>query len=293
MSIAQRISFADKETRQEEIRGFLDRQLSTLVEKANDEEALAWWKDLLKLSSTFWKYSFGNLCLIYGQLPKASFVAGARQWMNAYGRIVKAGSKAAWILAPRIVSEKDKATGEKKSKMIGFLNVPVFDYSQTEALPDAEVVFKNPNEVLAASGDASKILPALEAFAAHRGYKLEYVESISGGARGVSMGKHIQVVASLSPADRAKVLAHEIAHEEMHWTDGGLTKEHARSVMEVEAESVAYVVCSAFGIESNSELYLAAWKGDKETVKKSTSRIFKTVKEILGFIHGQEAEQAE
>lgn len=283
-TISTQVSFADKETRQEAIKGFLDRQLEVLTERANDKEALSWWTGLLKTASGFWKYSFGNLCLITAQVANPSFVAGASAWLNTYGRIVKRGSKAVWILAPRIVSKKNKETGEKESQMIGFLNVPVFDYSQTEAVEGAES-FKNPNELLRSTGDASKALPALEKFAAHRGYALTYVDSISGGARGVSTGKNIQVLSSLDPATKAKVLAHEIAHEEMHWKDGALALDHGKSVAEIEAESVAYVVCSALGIESNSELYLNAWGADREIVKKSTARIFKTTKEILTFIH--------
>ena len=68
---------------------------------------------------------------------------------------------------------------------------------------------------------------------------------------------------NLSPAHRVKTLAHELAHALLHVdvTDRGLK--------ELEAESVAFVVCHAIGIASDnwSFGYVAGWAGGGDEAK--------------------------
>ena len=279
------LSLKNKETRQDDIQAFVNTRMEILSEKARSQETVDWWKSILKTASTFYRYSFRNLLLIQAQKPNASYVAGAKDWMNKKGRIVKAGESAIWILAPLLFKEKDKTTGEEKSVMRGFRSVPVFDVSQTSPIEGKES-FQDPNEKFRVSGDGDELLARLEAFVVSKGWTLTYCDT--GSPRGVSTGGAIKVRESLNSAERAKVLAHEIAHELLHWKDGVLIQEHARSVKEVEAESVAYAVCGAFGIESDSEFYIAAWQNSDavetaKTIKESSKRIFDATKEILSF----------
>ena len=58
---------------------------------------------------------------------------GYRQWMKA-GRHVKKGVAAFHIFAPRFVKEK-KDNGEEDFSLVGFLQVPVFRYEDTEGEP--------------------------------------------------------------------------------------------------------------------------------------------------------------
>jgi antirestriction protein ArdC len=58
---------------------------------------------------------------------------GYRQWMKA-GRHVKKGATAFHIFAPRLVKEK-KENGEEDFSLVGFLQVPVFCYEDTEGEP--------------------------------------------------------------------------------------------------------------------------------------------------------------
>lgn len=285
------LKLADKETRSETIRAFLDEKLDALITKATDESTLGWWKNILRLAGSFYRYSFNNLCLIYSQIEHPTFVAGAHAWNEKYGRLIAKGSKACWILAPMIVKKEDKKTGQEKKALIGFRTVPVFDFSQT--VPMGEDAFQDPNSYLKASGDATVLLAKLEAFVASKGWTLEYAEKIPGSARGFSAGKRIVVLAGLGPADRAKILAHEIGHELLHWVDGKLEADHSKSWKETEAESVAYAICQAFGVDSNSELYLNAWAATKEIVKASTTRIFGAVREVLTFAHDEQPAEAE
>ena len=66
---------------------------------------------------------------------------------------------------------------------------------------------------------------------------------------------------------------------------------------EVEAESVAYVVCQHFGIDTAdySFAYVASWSRDKEleTLKASINRIHTAAAEMISCMEGQEKEQAQ
>ena len=92
----------------------------------------------------------------------------------------------------------------------------------------------------------------------------------------------IRVEAHNTPAQRVKTLAHEIAHALLH------ESYDSRALAELEAESMAYVVCQALGIDSSdySFGYVATWAGggDEATagIKASCDRIQKGAAIILG-----------
>lgn len=74
------------------------------------------WLRLLDYSSTFYKYTFQNTVLLYGQNPSASACATYEQW-NSYGRYVKKGAKSLKVY--------------KKNNKGEYVLTPVFDVSQT------------------------------------------------------------------------------------------------------------------------------------------------------------------
>ena len=67
---------------------------------------------------------------------------------------------------------------------------------------------------------------------------------------------------NMSEMQTIKTLLHEIAHAELHTTKDG----KSRSVKEIEAESVAFIVTSYYGIDTSdySFGYVAGWSSDKE-----------------------------
>ena len=70
--------------------------------------------------------------------------------------------------------------------------------------------------------------------------------------------RRIRVRDSLEPAQRVKTLAHELGHALLH-CDGAVD----RALAELEAESVAFVVCEAVGIDAGiySFGYVSTWVG--------------------------------
>jgi len=213
------------------------------------------WQNWLKVSALFWRYSFYNQMLIWCQRPDATHVAGFRKWKEL-GRTVKKGEKALWILAPmKKVVATDKENGEKVYGIRGFRGVSVFDKSQTEgkALPES-------NFSITAQGEAPAQLILLTRVAEHFGFSVEVTDT--GGANGyVNTSKEIKLRQGNGTLAQAKTLIHEIAHGILgHPGNGAITRE----MKELQAETTAYVVSQALGLETEKESfnYLTAWSAD-------------------------------
>ena len=239
------------------------------------------WKQYLDVQSKFYRYSPNNVMLIMLQNPYATRVAGYRAW-QAMDHQVRAKELALRILAP-MTYQKDGPEGEKTSEIHGFKTVPVFDISQTEGPDLPDVVSKL--EGLAPEG----VFDRLTEFANSIGFRVERPETLDSGANGDtthSQGR-IRVVASNSDAQQAKTLAHEIGHALLHDPGVEATKDLERGLKELEAESAAYVICTALGMDTSdySFGYVAGWAGGApeaiQGIKASTGRIQKAATAVL------------
>lgn len=106
------------------------------------------------------------------------------------------------------------------------------------------------------------------------------------GTRGVSLGGHVVVKEGLDKTMRFRVLAHELAHEILHRDIVGdeVIKNH--KLIETEAESVAFVVCKAHGVDTQalSSEYIRLHRGDNKLLLASLDRIQQTATRIIGLI---------
>jgi len=120
-------------------------------------------------------------------------------------------------------------------------------------------------------------------FIAERGIALEYSEEIAP-ARGMSEGGKITLLPGQSPAEEFATLAHELAHEMMHRDErrSGTSKR----LRETEAEAVAFVVCSAMGLETGSAAqdYIGLYGGDAKLLGESLEYVQQTSTQILNAI---------
>lgn len=84
----------------------------------------------------------------------------------------------------------------------------------------------------------------------------------------------------MSEAQTLKTAFHETAHARIH-----SDSDKSREQKEVEAESIAYVVCSHFGLDTSdySFGYVATWAGrqDINLLKQSLQTISQTAKAII------------
>ena len=220
------------------------------------------------------RYSFRNVWLIYCQNPDASMVAGYRKWQEL-GRQVRKGEKSLAIFAP--MTRKDKETGELE--VFGFRSASVFDVSQTEGEPVPE--FPAPELLTAARpADHKRMVSAVSIFAALQGFTVSF-EPVEGSALGVChlTEKTIKVSDTLPPLQTFKTLLHEVAHAVIHV---GKTKD-AYHLCELEAESVAYLVCDALSLDTSaySFPYLAQWAEDPQELLGAAQRACKVADTIL------------
>jgi len=235
----------------------------------------------LAVMSRFHKYSWGNCLMIYNQRPDATHVAGFHAWLRMR-RCVRKGEKGIVILAPMVGRKKsdDEISEDAQTRLFGFRAAHVFDVSQTDGDPLPEFATVN--------GDPRGYSERLTRFVGNQGIVLEYDSKIAP-ARGMSSGGKIALLPDLTPAETFAVLVHEAAHELLH--RGDRRKETTHTVRETEAEAVAFVVCSAIGLDTNtsSSDYIQLHAGDKATLAESLAFIQQTASAILQAIEPEEA----
>ena len=244
----------------------------------------ALFKDWLRAVSRFHHYSFNNQLLVLLQRPQAERVAGFHTW-KSLGRNVKKGAKGIAILAPCVrkqtVEEADiLRTGERGSAMrlCGFRVTHVFDIADTEGKPLPELEHR-----AQAGGDS--LLPRLERAAAAMGIVLEYRE-VTGSKNGWSEGGKVVVNATLSTPVKCGTLAHELAHEYLHW-QSNRRDDMTREQRELEAEATSFAVLAHFGVEQPSDRYLASWDATAESITASLHTIRDAVHHILGVMDSE------
>ena len=246
--------------------------VSRLMEALEQGESEA-LRAYLRVMSRFHKYSWGNCLLIYSQRPQATHVAGFHAWLKL-GRHVRKGEKGIVILAPMVGRKRsdDQLTEDAQTCLYGFRAAHVFDLVQTEGEPLPEFA--------TIKGDPRDSAERLEAFIRSRDIALEYDSGIAP-AKGLSSGGKITLLPDLPPADRFATLAHETAHELLH--RGERRTKTTRTVRETEAEAVAFVVCEAVGLDTNSASadYIRLYSGDKTTLAESLHFIQSTAAAIL------------
>jgi antirestriction protein ArdC len=263
----------------------LTEGLHKILERA--VESPSHWQVLLDASATLWRYSGGNVALLMMQMAQRgtdepTLVAGYKEWAR-HGRTVMRGEYALWVIAPRtarlqqvtlpdgtrqrIPAGEQVAHGAvddgKKTVITGWRGQAVFDVSQTQGTP-----LLVPRGGTESVPDVAELCGSLAAVAGSHGFNVDVTDAQYGLTSGFTDFTHhrVQVGAWLSPEERAAVLAHELGHVLLHGPDDavgrlyGSSADH-RGLAEVEAESVAYTVLKAHGIDRGpqSATYLAGW----------------------------------
>jgi antirestriction protein ArdC len=227
-------------------------------------------------AARFHEYSFGNVMLITLQKPDATRVAGFNAWKKLK-RFVKKGEKGIAIIAPMVIHPREEQAADhaEERTVLRFKAVHVFDVAQTdgEPLPEFACVAGNPD------GHTGR----LKTLIAAKGIALEYADSL-GSAHGLSSNGRIHVRVGLPAAKEFAVLAHELAHEMLH--QGTRRRETSQRVRETEAEAVAFVVCRAVGLDTNTAAsdYIQLYAGNRDTLAESLDYIQHTAAEIIAAI---------
>jgi hypothetical protein len=276
------------------------------------------WRRMLDFASRFHRYSLNNQPLIrlahdaahrtgLVSAPAPSYVAGFRTW-RLLGRTVDKGQHGYAILAPvprtvRVAVHgsgpdaarrplppgEDPRPGEwaDTEKRLGWKIEHVFDVSQTSGTPIPQPARPQPLQGAAPTG----LIDGLTRFAESRGYTVGYVGSATeiGGADGVTRfdTRTVTLRGDMAPAGIASTLAHEVGHMLLHDPtrdpDGAVVH---RGIGEVEAESVAYIVAAAHGMDTGPDSlpYVMHWAGTStpaEVVQATAQRVVRAAHEVL------------
>jgi len=244
------------------------------------------WQRALSVAARFHDYSFANTRLIWAQSAARGFtpnrVAGYRAWQEL-GRHVRKGERGLQILAPVIRKVTPDNGEEEERRVVGFRVVHVFDIAQTDGDPLPEV------PITLVEGDLPSHWEQVHGLITESGFDLQVADlDRLGEANGVTdwTQRDVVVRASLPGAQRFKTAVHELAHIRLHEpnSDG---RPSCRGIVEVEAESVAYMVCAGLGIDSAgySLGYVASWSGgDVTKVAATANRVICCAREVLAQI---------
>jgi hypothetical protein len=245
------------------------------------------WLTMLELSRRFHTYSARNVLLLVAQGAEGR-VAGYRTWQTIPAQDggtcqVRKGAQSLTVLAPvtRQREETDAATGEKTKRrvLVGFKGVRVFDEAALVAPPAAPEVMPE----LLHGESPQHIWQSLAEQVRAAGFTLDAGDCSPANGRTDWLARTVTVRLDLEPAQRTKTLAHELAHVRLH--DPTRDQEHrmSRPRMEVEAESVAYLVCAQTGIDAAQYTipYVAHWaNGDLELVQATAERVIDAARTI-------------
>lgn len=248
----------------------LSRHLKEGIKEFLDSDK---YKDYLTKMSQLNNYSNRNLRLILAQNPEARQVASFKQWKENFGRHVKKGEKALRIFKPMTKIKKDENNqpildkNGKPETVTFFGLVPVFDVSQTEGkeMPKAAEVKEQLTDL-----DYANLYRALMAIAKENDVSVRF-EEMENNKHGYYSVPENQIVLRSNEMNKAQIIKtflHEMAHAELHHADNPQKENLTRSTAELQAESVAYVVSSYYGIDTSeySFNYLSGWSADKETL---------------------------
>ena len=248
----------------------LSRHLKEGIKEFLDSDK---YKDYLTKMSQLNNYSNRNLRLILAQNPEARQVASFKQWKENFGRYVKKGEKALRIFKPMTKIKKDENNqpildkNGKPETVTFFGLVPVFDVSQTEGkeMPKAAEVKEQLTDL-----DYANLYRALMAIAKENDVSIRF-EEMENNKHGYYSVPENQIVLRSNEMNKAQIIKtflHEMAHAELHHADNPQKENLTRSTAELQAESVAYVVSSYYGIDTSdySFAYLSGWSADKETL---------------------------
>lgn len=256
------------------------------------------FQEYLKTMSKFHSYSYRNCMLIAMQNPAATLVAGFHAWKTKFGRTVDRGQKGMQILAPIIYDKKEwkqkldsdgeplyNENGEKQmeevtEKQMRFRVVTVFDVAQTSGKPLPELATELDGsveqyellfEALKSVTDAAIVVEPFGQSETAKGYYSRTDHSI-----------HIKD--GMSQVQTLKTAIHEAAHSILH-QDEQAAKDKTPETKECEAESVAFIVCNHFGVDTSdySFPYLATWASSAELpeLQASLAIIQKTASDMI------------
>lgn len=276
----------------EEITSKLEKGVKDIFDGTN-------YQQYLNFCAKLPRYSVNNQILIMMQKPDATMCQSFTNWKEV-NRHVRKGEKGIRILAPapyKMQKEQEKVDASGKTVLDkdgepvketvevtinAFKPVSTFDVSQTEGEP---IPTPGVDELTGSVEGYETLLAAIKEVVP---VPISF-EQIDSGAKGFYHLEENRIVVQegMSEAQTVKTLLHEASHQALHSKEAmdSAGEKKSKNQKETEAESVAYVVCQHYGIDTSdySFPYVATWSADKEVpeLKASLDTIRRTASELI------------
>jgi antirestriction protein ArdC len=241
------------------------------------------WRAFLDFARKLHSYSAQNRMWLFQQAMMRGWddlgqVAGFRAWLTL-GRYVRKGEHGLSVLAP--VRVKTTAEDGSESWVVrGFKVEHVFAARQTDG--EGAVPAPIRPKLLTGEGPAGAWVALCELVAA-RGFTVERTDLYPANGQTSFTTKVVTVADRLDEAAAVKTLGHELAHVLLH-QPSQIDYHTKRERCEVEAESIAFVVCAELGLATAvySFPYVASWAaGDTKVVTAAADKVLACAGEII------------
>lgn len=233
--------------------------INDLLSRSHHYRQSSSYYDLMRFISRFPKYSPYNCMLLYIQNPEVTYVATPNQWQKRFQRTVKPDARPLLILAPNcpVLFVYDLADTEGKYlperwknpfETRGKLNQRVWNLAVENACQDGIYVDPDAKFSFLHAGTAFRLRSSNRILKDHVDEPFDFL---------------VKVNSDQDLPARYGTLAHELGHiysghlgnRPDDWWKNRSNLSHQE--VEIEAESISFLVCTRRGLETKSAEYLA------------------------------------
>lgn len=226
--------------------------------------------DLVEFVNKFRNYAPFNNLLVYLQNPQATYYATARDWYFKFQRTVKEDARPMIILAPMtpvlLVYDLEDTEGENKPDLL-----------ENTFKVEGEISLELYSRILK---NCDKMNINIE--------NTDFSNSKAGDLTVCTKGSNprIRLNKSFTISQKFATLLHELAHlflghlgeKPKEWKN---REDLPSNIKELEAESVSYIVCKKFNLQTRADIYLFFYAHeDSDYSKISIDQIMKVAGKI-------------
>lgn len=262
---------------------------ASIVEQVQELTESGQWRQFPEFARSFHNYSLNNLLLILAQNPHATLIAGFRQWQTK-GRQVRKCERSIKIFGyseKKTTPDHINGSAEPDERTVRYFpTVSVFDISQTDPINGAEQPPQDPTRRLTGNDDHGVIAPLTAHLQAH-GWSIQRAPLTIANGYTDPATHQVTLAENLAVEQTAKTLIHEAARIQLHHIDDVNEYRAHRGRMEVEAESVAFIVAGLTGFDTSA--YSIGWANeDAAVIRDTATRVLRTAHALAEIIDNHE-----